>query len=154
VYNLLNIIANELIAAAQPAQEFGGCGFFAKETYNLFKSLGYHPKLIMKNSIIDDEYQYRKALKIAMRDLDYEDDRLPPDHIVVECENRLFDSRGVFINQPGGFEISEDELDFLLECEGWAECYDRADNVQLAINFINIKQSISALNEAQLGFSK
>ena len=148
-------IANALIDAAMPGQNCGGCGYFAKEVYNLFLYLGYDPTIIVSiDPDVGDQDDYLEQLKLVMMD-DCDEVDLVPQHVVVQVQGINFDADGTDVNT---FIFSEDEhilvdvsiqqLEFLLELPHWNFMYDaQACNPQLRENFTELREVLSKLSK-------
>lgn len=60
-----------------------------------------------------------------------------PHHILVEVQDTLFDSEGDVTYDDTQFDITPEQLDFMLSTEtGWNVYYDRNNNTELKSNFL------------------
>lgn len=142
-FKLLN---PRIVQAAMPDQNYGGCGYFALEVYNLMELLGFFPKIraCFSMGYSGCNADYYRNLSMA-QDLDRNDmDELIPGHVYIEVDNYFIDADGcVPLNHkvlPAfRLDLSHSELEFLLRCEGWNAWYNTEQNTQLKDNFLALK---------------
>lgn len=137
-------IERGFIDAASRDQNNGGCGFFAREAYNLFLNLGEDAAIIVCSD--QDEDGYLKDLQYSMDNDDIND--LVPNHVAVVVREILFDATGAALDgssfwfERSKIEITLEQLEHLLTLSEWCNLYDLSYNDTLRNNFIKLRDEL------------
>ena len=145
--------------AASRDQNYGGCGFFAREMYNFFLSFGLSPEIYSAvrygrgDLLLDSEVQFRKNNRMGVSDI-------VPNHIVVKINDFVIDSVSAQIPQDTNLiyccgstfrivsQISLDSLNYMLRFRnGWNSWYPRSYNQELKKSFSKIKAHFKKIDK-------